>query len=419
MGDRSLIGESRLRILFFTPAALDKSLGAAKVVLELGEALARRGWKPEYAGPNEVAPGKWYPASPEGRQQLVTNYLRRRTGEFDVLDYDHAYGPGDRAAFPANVLMVARSVLLAHNVARIPIPHRPGLRRWFGQLLLGRRRRLTWARITAIATRACAAADLVNVCNTDEADELRRHGIPPEKVMVLPFGLTAERRAAMETVSLSVPERPCIAFVGSFDPRKGMRDYPRIVSDTVAAIPTARFKLLGTAGMLQTADEVYAEFPARLRPAIDVVPRFDPAELPKLLADCSAGVFPSAVEGFPFGVLEMLAVGLPVVAYRSPGPPMMLPDEYLIPRGDAAGVASRLAALLSNPEKLQAARVWARERSRAFDWDDVAAHTASLYETRLVSRWGADRAEITDRPGPPGYPQKGTPTEGEECQNRG
>ena len=38
----------------------------------------------------------------------------------------------------------------------------------------------------------------------------------------------------------------------------------------------------------------------------------------------SAGAFPSHCEGFPFGVLEMLAAGLPVVAYRAPGAPMMI-----------------------------------------------------------------------------------------------
>jgi glycosyltransferase involved in cell wall biosynthesis len=136
--------------------------------------------------------------------------------------------------------------------------------------------------------------------------------------------------------------------------------------------------------MLQTVDEVYREFPARLRKAIDVVPQFAPAELPGLLAGCSIGAFPSALEGFPFGLLEMLAAGLPVVAYRAPGANMMLPDEWLAPRTDARTVAARLVKLLRDPEKLVTAQLEARRRSRAFDWDEIAAQTAAEYEARLA-----------------------------------
>ena len=66
------------------------------------------------------------------------------------------------------------------------------------------------------------------------------------------------------------------------------------LTGTLAAVPGCRFKLLGTKGMLRTAGEVSAAFPRRLRPAVEVVPEFDPAKLPGLLADCSAGVFPCA-----------------------------------------------------------------------------------------------------------------------------
>jgi glycosyltransferase involved in cell wall biosynthesis len=170
-----------------------------------------------------------------------------------------------------------------------------------------------------------------------------------------------------------------VVFVGTFDPRKGMRDFPRIVSDTIAAVPDCRFKFLGTKGMLRTAAEVYAQFPRRLRGAIYVVPEFNPSDLPALFADCSIGVFPSVVEGFPFAVLEMLVAGLPVVAYQAPGAPMMVSDDFLVERGNAAGVAKKLVGLLGNRDLLYAARVWARNRSNDFDWDDIARRTASRY----------------------------------------
>ncbi len=322
---------------------------------------------------------------PAGTVPLAA-YLRARAGAFDVVEYDHGSLPLPRADLPARPLLVARSVLLAQLVEAARIPRRPGLRRLAGAVVRGPAERRRLAAHSAAAARTCAEADLVNLCNDDERLALTAAGVPPEKLVVLPFGLTAARRAVLEAVGAAPPPAPRVAFVGTFDPRKGMRDFPRLVGALAGAVPGVRFTLAGTAGMLRTAGEVLAEFPPRLRPLLTVVPKFAPAELPGLLADCSAGAFPSAVEGFPFGVLEMLACALPVVAYRAPGAPMMLGPEWLVPRGDALGVAAKLAALLRDPAALAAARLAARARSRDFDWDEVAARTAAEYERRLSAR---------------------------------
>ncbi|MSU33694.1 MAG: glycosyltransferase [Pedosphaera sp.] len=94
-------------------------------------------------------------------------------------------------------------------------------------------------------------------------------------------------------------------------------------------------------------------------------------------------MFPSAIEGFPFGVLEMLAAGLPVVAYRVPGPSAILASEYLVPLGDREGIALRLLSLLENPARLAAARTQAIARAAEFSWDDIARRTAARYELEL------------------------------------
>jgi glycosyltransferase involved in cell wall biosynthesis len=180
-----------------------------------------------------------------------------------------------------------------------------------------------------------------------------------------------------------------VGYVGTFDPRKGMRDFPGIVAGVCRAVPATRLRLIGTRGMLTTADEVLAEFPRAVRDRIEVIPTFDPAALPELLAGCSVGVFPSAVEAFGFGVLEMLAAAVPVIAYRAPGPPVMLPDEYLVGRGDIGGMVAKVVGLLKDPTRLRAARAWARGRAADFDWDDIAARTAAEYERRLARLRGA------------------------------
>ena len=93
---------------------------------------------------------------------------------------------------------------------------------------------------------------------------------------------------------------------------------PILVDRVVRQVPGVIFRLLGTAGLVRDADGVRRYFPRRLWPRLEICPRYDPNELPGLLAGVSIGVFPSRVEGSPYGVLEMLAWAIPVIAYDAP-----------------------------------------------------------------------------------------------------
>ena len=76
----------------------------------------------------------------------------------------------------------------------------------------------------------------------------------PSDVDVLPLGITAARRPLFDAVSASIPPGPPrIAFVGTFDPRKGMCEFPELVARVSDRIPEVRFRLVGTAGMVPDA----------------------------------------------------------------------------------------------------------------------------------------------------------------------
>ena len=145
--------------------------------------------------------------------------------------------------------------------------------------------------------------------------------------------MTAERHRQFAAVPDDVPERPVVGFVGTFDPRKGMCEFPDLVDRVVSQVPGATFRLLGTAGLVRDADGVRRYFPRRLRSLLEIWPRYEPNELPGLLTGVSIGVFPSRVESFGYGVLEMLAASIPVFAFDAPGPNVMLSSESLVPVG--------------------------------------------------------------------------------------
>lgn len=318
----------------------------------------------------------------------LRQFLREKSSEFEAVEFDHESLPCPRLEFFQECLMVARSVLLVHHLQRIRLPRRVTLRSALGEYVRGPGRARFEARRVAEATRTIEQADLVNVSSDHDKAELVRRGITePNKIVVLPFGLSNARRVQFDrTTTVAAPAGKIVVFVGTFDWRKGAADFPEIVRQVCDAVPAARFRLLGTRGLMRTAREVYALFPRRLRAKIEVVPEFEPDELPGRLSDCAAGVFPSYYEGFGFGVLEMLAAAIPVVAYGVPGPPMMLGPQWLVPAGDVTGMAQKVIAILKDPAALAVARIEARQASEPFDWTTIARQTLQVYSERLRAK---------------------------------
>ncbi|MFO0762296.1 MAG: glycosyltransferase family 4 protein [Byssovorax sp.] len=116
------------------------------------------------------------------------------------------------------------------------------------------------------------------------------------------------------------------------------------------AVEDARRALLALAAELGIADRVL--FPGRV------------ADVAGLLAASDACVFASHAEGTPNGVLESMAMGLPVVATDLPGIREALGDEApasIVPPGDAEAFAARLGALIVDP----ALRASAGRRNKA------------------------------------------------------
>ena len=365
---------TKKRILFCTLPSLTKSLGAAKVVLELAEEMECLGWEcclvslRDLAAQSGLTPG-----------ESLRRYLRDHAGEFDVVDYDHEFLPYPRAEFSRKALFVARSVLLAHHLETIPIPLDPRLKAKAGAFLKEKNRRQERRDRVCSAQTTLEAADLINVSNGDDRAELLRRGLAADKILVLPYGISRHRRPLFDAVSSALPIRPTVAFVGTFDYRKGAREFPRIVETVASAVPEVRFKLLGAQGLYRTEAGIENVFPRRLHSRLDITLTYAPEDLPGLLADCSVGVFPSYMEGFPFGVLEMLAASLPVIAYNAPGPPMMLLPEQLAPRGDWHGLSSKLISFLQDKTLLAAKRIEAKERSQEFEWKAIAERTHAAY----------------------------------------
>jgi len=346
------------------------------MLMELAGCLEPFGWHCDLKGASDFSDDK-----PEAAPRFRA-FLEEHAGDYDVIDYDYKYADFRRSTLSRNTLFVARAQLLLHHHALSPLPPlRMG--RPLVHLLKCQADKLRKARRLPGLDRSLRDADLVTVLNEHARWDLINRKILPEKIFVFPNGMDQARRLAFDGISEEAPPDPVVAFIGMFGPRKGSIEFPALVRKVLAKIPHARFRLFGTRGMYRTADAVLRLFDHASRSRIDVVPVYDPAELPQLLGACSVGVFPSYAEGFPLGVMEMLAAALPVVAYDAPGAPEMLPTEWLVPVRHINSMANMVVHWLEDDKALERDRHRAKRRSRDFVWEDIAARTDAIYSDAL------------------------------------
>lgn len=241
--------------------------------------------------------------------------------------------------------------------------------------------RVARARVLHEAVRSMHAADMVHVLTPDEEHvAIRRLGIAPSRVAHIPNPIADDQVVRLSARSLA-PDSSHVVCVASWSPRKGRTDWPDIVAAVRRKVPHARFTLIGT---MVPPREVLEAFAVADRPAVRVVERFDPVDLSALFGDGACGAFPSYMEGWGLGVAEMMAAGLPVVAYDVPGPRTILApfrSQLLVPSGDALGLAERLVMLLQHPDAGLAAT--ARQAMQPYRASAVAEMTDAAFTAAL------------------------------------
>jgi glycosyltransferase involved in cell wall biosynthesis len=373
-----------LRVLMMLHIPWDRRLGGARPQMELSEYLREQGAEVEHFSITD--------AYPRGRSRLetlllpgfevrATQFVRERAADFDVIDAHHGNLPMSKTQLGFNGALVARSVGLAHFYYDFIAMSRD---RWPDDAL-GRRglrglRSLRERQSLRNIERSLSEADLALVTNRDERDHLVGTGVRG-RIEVIPYGV------ADDFLHLSAhPERrrPEVVFVGTWDLRKGRRDWPTIVREVLERRPDVGFHFIGTG---KSEDAVQADLPREHRASIRVTPRYEPEALPAMLSGAAVGALPSYIEGFPIAVVEQMAVGLPVVAYDVPGcrelPPLVDPG-LLVGAGQAHDFASVLLRVLNAPDhEWSALAKRARRIGTQFTWRRTSEETFKAYQQVL------------------------------------
>jgi len=390
--NRGAGGKDKLRILLVVYLPWEARLGAVKVFMELEQAWRAAGHCVDIFSMDRAFPVRTSSSPLAALRQLLFNrkaaqFIRNNADRYDVVDALVGSLRASKAQLGFRGLLVARSVGLYRLYDRF---EREASRRWPvpGGKAIGK---IYYTMIAAWLRRASDAAianaDLVNVPNEDEAECLRKEEGARLSITVHGYGLPEERRLAFAQ-SAAAPDlrrnARTIGFIGALSPRKGSKDWARIVRLVWAQIPDACFLFLGT---LTDDANVLNDLGLSRSNLVGIVREYQPDELPQRLSNCTAGAFPTYAEGFGFALLEQLASGIPTVAYDSPGPRSILSSilpQLLVSAGDVDQLSAALVRILRmNAPEYDLLSRQSRHAANRFDWNTIARETAQSYQDKI------------------------------------
>jgi len=215
---------------------------------------------------------------------------------------------------------------------------------------------------SAAARRMLRSARVVTAVSPVAAGAVR----PIAAVRIVPNGIDVAEYGH----GVPVPGR--VAFLGRDDQRKGLDVLLEAWPQVIGRVPQATLHVIG------------AERPDALA-GVTFHGRVDDGTKRLLLAESEVFAAPNTGgESFGIVVLEAMASGCAVVASAIPAFVHVLSDAgELVAPGDIAGLADRLAALLTAPGRRNAMAERSRNRALAFDGSTVAALYLQAYEDAL------------------------------------
>jgi glycosyltransferase involved in cell wall biosynthesis len=233
------------------------------------------------------------------------------------------------------------------------------------------------------------------------ADFLIKKGLSPQKVAVIHNGvdlsrvtLSSDRTRVDLRAELGLPpDPPAVLMVANL--RLPVKDHPtflRAAGRVHEQIPDAIFLVAGEGELTDRMRTLAAGL------GIGSVTHFlgRCQNLAELIAAADVCVLSSKAEGFPNAVLEYMGGGRPVVATDVGGTREAVIDGetgFLVPAGDDAAMAARIAALLSSAEVARAMGTKGRQVvEEQFSCEAQLAAVEALYDRLLLQTgWHAAR----------------------------
>jgi glycosyltransferase involved in cell wall biosynthesis len=208
--------------------------------------------------------------------------------------------------------------------------------------------------------------------NNDDLMYLVDRGLLPQEktVIVNGSGVDLERYARTD-----LPRRQTFLFVGRLLGEKGIREYIEAAKRVRKLYPEARFLVVGDTdtnpdSLSQKEVEAYRS---------EGLIEFDgfQEDVRPYIRQCDVFVLPSYHEGTPRCVLEAMSMGRPIITSQAPGCRETVKEGengFLIPVGDAQGIADKMIYFIKHPDEAQQMGLKSRcMAERKYDVNEVNA----------------------------------------------
>lgn len=230
------------------------------------------------------------------------------------------------------------------------------------------------------------SARVLSVARALTDEDHGRTTVIPNGVELNVFNPTTDGEPALRR-ALGLGDGPVVGFAGRLDPQKDPLTFVRVIARLREELPAVNALVVGD-GPLR--DEVTQEA-ARL--GLTDHCRFTGfrSDVPALLGAMDLFLLSSISEGFPFVLLEAMAMALPVVATAVSGVLEIVEpgvSGVLVAPGDVEGLAAAAFDVLQHPERARALGNAARQRVAArFSIQRMIEATEHLY-LEVASRAG-------------------------------
>jgi glycosyltransferase involved in cell wall biosynthesis len=219
------------------------------------------------------------------------------------------------------------------------------------------------------------------VCNSKAAaGRLSQHGVPAQKLVIIPNGLANE---AFEPAQPVLPRANGVVRVGMIarmnSPYKKQDTFLRAAARVRQQCPEAEFVLVGDGQYRPQFEELAATLGLGSR----VKFLGERNDIPAVLAGHDITAVPSASESLPNIILESMAAGVAVVASRVGGIPEIVEHEktgLLTAPDNDLELASAIERFIKEPSLRTKCAQRAREYAAShFNWDQVSEQYEKLY----------------------------------------
>jgi glycosyltransferase involved in cell wall biosynthesis len=196
-------------------------------------------------------------------------------------------------------------------------------------------RRARWYWATWIPFTARHASAVIAPSEATKQDLISLSGVPADRVIVVPHAVDPLflRRPSQDTIR-AYRERqaltePYVLYVGAIDRRKDWQGLLKAFAKLLRAFPSFRLVIAGHVSG-ERSDLTEAIRVADLGRAVVLAGHVPDQDLPALYAGAALFVYPSFWEGFGLPPLEAMAMGVPVIVYKTASLPEVVGDAGIL-----------------------------------------------------------------------------------------